>query len=82
MGTAVAATDIRGCREVIVDGETGVLFPLKDVEGFSAAVMRLLEDAAQRAALARAGQRRTQERYVEANVTKRIVELYRHGLSR
>ena len=44
MGVAAAATDIRGCREVIVDGETGLLFPLKDVGGFAAVVERVLTD--------------------------------------
>ncbi len=76
MGTTVAATDIRGCREVIKDGETGRLFPLKDVDVFSGVVAELLSDAAQRARLARAGQEQVQQYYSEALVTGRLVALY------
>ena len=80
MGVAAAATDIRGCREVIVDGETGLLFPLKDVGGFVAVVERMLVDEKLRAKLAQGGQLRTRERYVESLVTERVVGLYKSGL--
>lgn len=80
MGVATAASDIRGCREVIIDGETGLLFPLKDVEAFVATVGRMLEDDALRTELAGAGQLRVRERYVESHVTGRILDLYKNGL--
>ncbi len=80
MGIAAAATDIRGCREVIVDGETGLLFPLKDVEGFVAVIDRVLADDGLRMKLAQAGQLRVRERYLESLVTERIVGLYESGL--
>jgi glycosyltransferase involved in cell wall biosynthesis len=76
MGTAVAATDIRGCREVIKDGETGRLFPLKEVDGFSEVVVQLLADDAQRTRLAVAGKQQVQREYTEAQVTARLVSLY------
>ena len=37
MGVALVASDIRGCREVIEDGRSGRLFPLKEVDGLEAA---------------------------------------------
>ena len=80
MGIAAVATDIRGCREVIVDGETGLLFPLKDVEGFVAVIDRVLADDGLRMKLAQAGQLRVRERYLESLVTERIVGLYESGL--
>ena len=80
MGIAAVATDIRGCREVIVDGETGLLFPLKDVEGFIAVIERVLADDELRMKLAQAGQLRVRERYLESLVTERIVGLYESGI--
>jgi glycosyltransferase involved in cell wall biosynthesis len=41
MGLPVAATRIRGCREVIVDGTNGFLFEPRDVDGLSALIMKL-----------------------------------------
>jgi glycosyltransferase involved in cell wall biosynthesis len=76
MGTAVAATDIRGCREVVRDGNTGLLFPLKDVDGFADVVARLLADESLRLRLAEAGQQQVRERYTETLVTGRLAELY------
>lgn len=82
MGTAVAATDIRGCREIIKDGETGRLFPLKEVDVFSEVVSELLNDEAQRARLARAGREQARQRYSEEQVTGRLVALYNEFLPR
>ena len=30
MGLPIVATDVRGCRQVVVDGETGYLVPVRD----------------------------------------------------
>lgn len=77
MGVAMAASDIRGCREVIEDGVSGALFKLKDVEDFCATVERLLDDGDQRRRLATAGRQRILEKYTEGVVAERVVECYR-----
>mgnify|MGYP001161693871 CR=1 FL=1 len=45
----VVATDIRGCREVVRDGVTGVLVPCRDVAGAADAIGRLVADGGRRA---------------------------------
>ncbi|MEE3259969.1 MAG: glycosyltransferase family 4 protein [Candidatus Latescibacterota bacterium] len=80
MGLAVVASDIRGCREVVVEGETGLLFPLRDVEAFAAAVERLLDDVGLRQRLGRAGRERVMEHYTEARTTERVIACYRQCL--
>jgi glycosyltransferase involved in cell wall biosynthesis len=42
-GVPVAATDIFGAREMIVDGETGWLFEPNDVDALAAVLLRALE---------------------------------------
>ena len=44
MGTPVIATDIRGCRQVVDDERTGLLFPVGDADALAAAVRRLAID--------------------------------------
>jgi glycosyltransferase involved in cell wall biosynthesis len=44
MGTPVVATAVGGVPEIIRDGENGLLVPAGDVEAFSAAVVRVLDD--------------------------------------
>lgn len=43
-GKLVAASNVGGHRELIVDGETGVLFPADDPAGLAVAMTGLLED--------------------------------------
>jgi glycosyltransferase involved in cell wall biosynthesis len=51
----VVASDVRGLRESVRDGETGLLFPYGDIEALRAAVVSLLTDEEQRAEMGRAG---------------------------
>ena len=76
MGVPIAASDIRGCREVIVDGETGLLFALKDVEAFTGVVRSLLRDAEQRRRLGEAGRRRILQNYTEGRTAARLIACY------
>ncbi|MBT7552489.1 MAG: glycosyltransferase, partial [Gemmatimonadetes bacterium] len=77
MGLSVVASDIRGCREVVVAGETGLLTALKDVEALVAAVARLLGDRDLRMAMGRAGRERVMQHYTEAQTTQRVADCYR-----
>jgi glycosyltransferase involved in cell wall biosynthesis len=54
MGVPVIATDIRGCRQVVDDGETGRLVPVRTVEPLAAAISQLASDPELRARMARA----------------------------
>jgi glycosyltransferase involved in cell wall biosynthesis len=81
MGVPIAATDIRGCREVIVPGESGLLFPLKDAEGFTATVRRLLLDEGLRRRLGEAGRRRVLENYTEERTARRLIACYERFLA-
>jgi glycosyltransferase involved in cell wall biosynthesis len=48
MGVPVVATDIRGCRQAVDHGVTGVLVPVDDAGALAAAVARLAGDPAER----------------------------------
>ncbi len=54
-GTAVVASDSPGLRDSVRDGETGVLVPYGHRERLAEALIRVLDDAALRERLARAG---------------------------
>ena len=76
MGTPIAATNIRGCKEVIVDGETGLLYPLGHVNEFVAVIERMMNDDNLRNRISKEGTLRVQANYTEDHVTQRIVDLY------
>jgi glycosyltransferase involved in cell wall biosynthesis len=54
-GVPVVATDAGDTASLVVDGETGYLRPVDDVEGLAAAVRALLDDPALRARMGAAG---------------------------
>jgi glycosyltransferase involved in cell wall biosynthesis len=57
-GRPVVASAVGGLRDLVVDGETGLLVPAGDVAALRAALERLLGDAALRARLGEAGRAR------------------------
>jgi glycosyltransferase involved in cell wall biosynthesis len=52
-GRVLVASDISAAREVVIDGETGLLFPVGDPNALAAAVLRAAADPALRAAIGR-----------------------------
>jgi glycosyltransferase involved in cell wall biosynthesis len=74
-GLPVVATDIRGPREQVVAGATGLLVPPGQVPPLAAALRRLAGDAALRSRLGEAGRARAIELYDEARVVARTLDL-------
>ena len=70
-GLPVVATDIRGSREEVVVGETGLLVPVARPEALAAALGRLAADTGLRARMGAAGLARALQLYVEDDVIAR-----------
>jgi glycosyltransferase involved in cell wall biosynthesis len=73
-GLPVVATNIRGSRELVVDGETGMLVPVGAVKELSAALEKLIADHEVRTRMGTAGRDRARGRYDEADVIRRQLE--------
>jgi glycosyltransferase involved in cell wall biosynthesis len=76
-GTPCAAYDVPAVREVLADGEAGVLVPPRDIPGLAAAIDRLLTDSAERERLVDAGRGRVTEHYTAERFAERIEAVYR-----
>jgi glycosyltransferase involved in cell wall biosynthesis len=74
-GLPVVATAVRGPREQVVDGITGLLVPPREVAPLADAIGRLAGDAGLRAAMGQAGLRRALDCYDEAKVVGRTLDL-------
>ena len=72
----VVATAVGGTREAVVEGETGLLVPPRDVPGLSSALERLLGDEDLRQRLGDAGRRRVERHFTASAMTGRILEIY------
>ncbi len=74
-GLPVVATAIRGPREQVVDGVTGLLVPPATVQPLADALNRLVGDPALRAAMGAAGRAHAADRYDEARVVDHTLDL-------
>jgi len=72
-GAACVATNVQGNKEIIIDGETGLLVPAYDVETLSNVLERLLNDKSLRARLGQAAQVEAR-RYSFSSIVPREVE--------
>lgn len=77
MELPVVATHIRGCREEVVDGETGFLVPRADAEALEGALDWLLTHPSEAVSMGRRGRMIARERFEENAVLNQQVDLYR-----
>ena len=82
MERAVVATDCAGNRELVVDGEVGLLVPQKDVPALAGALARLLADPGLRQRLGRSARRRVVAGFSTDVRLDRLEALYRSLISR
>ncbi len=80
MARPVVATDIRGCREVVVPGETGLLAPVRDAAALAAALERLVDDRALRRSMGQAGRRLATQKFDERHVFAKVAATYQRLL--
>jgi glycosyltransferase involved in cell wall biosynthesis/ribosomal protein S18 acetylase RimI-like enzyme len=77
MGLPIVAADVRGSRQVVDDGRTGILVPARDPERLAAALKGLIDDADLRRAMGRAGSRKARREFDQDAVIGRVIDVYR-----
>jgi len=80
-GVAVVATATEGAREILSDGETGLIVPINDTEQLTAAIARLLEDKGERERLAKSGRASALERFSLERMVLATELIYREAIA-
>jgi glycosyltransferase involved in cell wall biosynthesis len=78
MALPVVATDVRGCREVVVPGVTGTLVPVRDPAALTAALLAL-GDASTRSRMGAAARSQAVAHFDERRVVETVLESYREA---
>lgn len=73
-GLPVVATNIRGSRELVINGETGILVPVNTASDLSTALQSLISDPALRRSMGSAGYQRAQESFDEDKIIRHQLE--------
>ena len=81
-GLPVIATDIRGCRQAVTSGETGLLVPPRDPAALAAAIEQLVVDAALRRRMGTAGRHKAETEFDDRAVVAKTIEAYERVLAR
>jgi len=76
-GKPVVATNIRGCREEVVHGETGYLVPVNDPCKLANAIIEIMSDKMLAERMGEAGRQRAIEFFDEAQVLEKQLVVYR-----
>jgi glycosyltransferase involved in cell wall biosynthesis len=82
MGLPVIATDIRGCRQVVDHGRTGLLVPPRDPAALADAIGQLVDDPSRREAMGRVGQARALAEFDDRQQVRTTLEVYDRELRR
>lgn len=75
-GLPLVATDVPGCREVVREGENGLLVPPRNAEALAEALARLAADAGLRAAYGRASRRLAEAEFGIGRVAEETLAVY------
>ncbi len=77
----VVASDVPGCREIIRDGENGLLVEVRSAHALAAALRVLLQDKAMRRTMGQRGRQIVLEQFSEVTVAKQTLQVMEQVLS-
>jgi glycosyltransferase involved in cell wall biosynthesis len=80
-GRPLIATDVPGCREIVIHEKTGLLVPVDDPPALAAAILRLVRSSPQRVRFGVAARRLIDERFAADLVGQATVALYQRILT-
>lgn len=76
MGLPCIVSDINGCNEIIIEGENGVIIPVKNAEAIKVAMFKMRNDVQSCQKLKKNSRTFIQQRYEQQVVWKELLEEY------
>ena len=80
-GRPLVATDVPGCREIVLPDETGLLVPVDDAPSLASAIGKLASSPELRVRYGAAARRLVVDRFAADKIGRETVELYRRLVS-
>ena len=73
----IIATDVPGCREIVLNRETGLLVPVRDSKGLAEAIELLLNNPSMRVKMGQKGRELVEQSFSESIVAESTLNIYR-----
>lgn len=80
-GRAIVTTDAPGCRDVVIDGENGLLVPPRDAGRLATAIEILVADSALRRRFGQSGRRRAEKEFSSESANAGMLRIYTEMLA-
>jgi len=80
-GKPIVATDVPGCREIVLPGVNGLLVPPRDSRTLAFAIDRLLRDSEMRERFGRNGRQLVEKQFSDETIAAQTLRLYQEMLS-
>ena len=80
-GRPIVATDVPGCREVVIPGVTGYLVPLNDPEALAGRLEKLCRDPELRRQMGLAARRLAEEEFTDVKINRNIRQIYQEMMA-
>jgi len=78
---AIVTTDVPGCREVVLEGDNGLLVESRNATALADALGKLLADKALRQRMGYRGRERVLQEFSQESIIERVLAIYREVLS-
>lgn len=76
----IIATDVPGCREIVHEGENGILVPLKDSSSLASAIKELINNPEKRKSMGINGRRLVENEFSEKIIVSQTLRVYQELL--
>ncbi len=80
-GRPIVTTNNAGCKEAVIDNDTGFIVPIKDVSALTAAVLKLVENKELRMKMGLAARVFAEQEFDVKNVVNKHIDLYKELLT-
>lgn len=77
MELPVVTTDVPGCRNLVDQGETGLVVPVKSSDDLSQSIEKLLREPEERTRMGKNGRKKMELNYSDTDIAARTIEVYR-----
>ena len=80
-GRPIVTTDVPGCREIVHDGDNGLLVEACNAAALADALAKLLANPEMRQQMGQSGRRRVLSEFSQESIVTQVLALYREALS-